>query len=183
MNVYSRLSVSANVTARLFSMRPLPSMFNWSCPHLTFAISCQGSEPFSSDLYPDFKLNLFFNLHQKYKFLPLVLGFFFWCNYGRLFWSFHQNYFLCICKRFEIPKVLFFKFHKFAPCPDFLALAMCQLPKIVAGSCWWLSCGGAELSWGGFGCARAPQIPFHQPIPPTNQPTNPARWCCCSSMD
>ena len=114
---------------------------HWSCPP-NLCKSYQGLEPFSSDLYLGFKLNIFFCLRQKYNCLPLVLGFFFCSNYGRMFSSFHQSCSLCICKRLLFP---FFKFHKFAPCPDFLALAVCQLPKIVAGSCWWLNTGTGRL--------------------------------------
>ena len=169
---------------RLFSMRPLPSMFNWSCPHLTFAISCQGSEPFSSDLYPDLKLNLFFNLHQKYKFLPLVLGFFFWCNYGRFFWSFHQNYFLCICKRSVLPKVLFFQISQICSLPRFSGPGYVSAAQNRCGELLvteqWPSWAEAVLD------ARALHR-YHstnQPtIPPTNESTNQAHWCCCSSMD
>ena len=72
--------------------------------------SYQGSQPF-----PRLQTKSILLSRPEISFLPLVLGFFFCSNYGRMFSSFHQNNYLCICKRFAIPKIPFFKFHKFAP--------------------------------------------------------------------
>ena len=109
--------------------------------------------------------------------LPSYAGYICFCS-NRVFSIIHQSCSLCICKRLVVPpKSPFFKYHKLAPCPDFLALAVCQLPKIVAGSCWWLSSGRFWM------LVRALQSQRRHH--PTNQPTyHPARsCCCCSSMD
>ena len=57
----------------------------------------------------------------------------------------------------------FFKYHRFVRPPRFSGPGCYQLPKIVAGTCWWLSwlCARAEIS----GCARAQ----HQPPGPLKQ--------------
>ena len=83
---------------------------------------------------------------------------------------FHQSYSLCICKRLVIPKILFSNFTNLIPAPIFWPWLFRQLPKIVAGTCWWLSwlcalctvhCARPEIS----GCARAQ----HQPPGPLKQ--------------
>ena len=157
------------------SMRPTPSMLDWSCPHLTFAKSYQGLGPFPFDLlYLSFKLNLFVFMDPEIWFGYLFILVVFFCSkYGRVFSSFHQRYSLCICKRLAIPKVLFSNFTNLLPAPIFWPWLCVSCPKSLRGAVWWLSTGTG--CWGGFGCARAlAETPTNQP---TNQLTNPARSC------
>ena len=156
------------------SMRPTPSMLNWSCPPPNLCKSYQGSEPFPSGLYLDLRLNLFFCLNQKSNFYLLCwLGFFFCsncftkvilCAFAKGWWF--QKSFFQISQIWSLPR--FSGPGCFVSCPKSL--------RGLVGD-WAL----AEQWW-----MRARSETPNQPTNPTQRQqtnqTNPAHWCCSSSM-